>query len=132
MTPLPLSSVHFGPHLLLGHVHSYPPGTSVHVPWFWHGTWSQNRALAASWCVINDYIISSYMLYVYNINWSDVQRKIVVNNEYMSNLRAPWQNGLYKIKQTVKRKNTQNTKTQQTFRKTHTIFVSYWMFRLRP
>jgi len=33
---------------------------------------------------------------VYNINWRDVQRKNVVNNVDMSNLRAPWQNGPYK------------------------------------
>ena len=31
-----------------------------------------------------------------NINWRDVQIKNVVNNEDMSRLRAPWQNGPYK------------------------------------
>jgi len=29
----------------------------------------------------------------FNINWRDVQRKYVVNNEDKSSLRAPWQNG---------------------------------------
>jgi len=28
-----------------------------------------------------------------NINWRDVKRKNVVNNVYMSSLRAPWRNG---------------------------------------
>jgi len=35
-----------------------------------------------------------------NINWSDVQRKNVVNNVDMLSLRTPSQNGPYKIKHT--------------------------------
>jgi len=34
----------------------------------------------------------------------------------MSSLRAPWQNDTYKSKHTEDHKNTQNTKTQHTFR----------------
>jgi len=32
----------------------------------------------------------------YNINWGDVQRKYVVDNVDMSNLRAQWKNGPHK------------------------------------
>jgi len=43
-----------------------------------------------------------------NINWSDVQRKNVVNNVDMSSLRAPWQNSPYKNKHAEQRKNVLN------------------------
>jgi len=46
-----------------------------------------------------------------NINWRNVQRKIVVNNVDMSSLRALWQNDPY-------------NKTQQTFREKETLFLS--------
>jgi len=59
-----------------------------------------------------------------NINWSDVQRKNVVNNVDMSSLRAPWQNGPYKSKHTEQHKNTQNIKMQETFRQKHWWYVS--------
>jgi len=35
-----------------------------------------------------------------NTNWRDVQRENVVNNVYMSSLRAPWQNGSHTDKHT--------------------------------
>jgi len=41
-----------------------------------------------------------------NIHWRDVQRKNVVNNVDISSLRAPWQNGPYKIKHTEQNKHT--------------------------
>ena len=41
-----------------------------------------------------------------NINWTDVQRKNVVNNVDMSSLRAPWQNGPYKNQHIERHKNT--------------------------
>jgi len=64
-----------------------------------------------------------------NINWSDVQRKNVVNNVDLSSLRAPWQNGPYKNKHTEQHKNTQNTKTQQTFRKNYSVvFFRIFLF----
>jgi len=41
----------------------------------------------------------------------------------MSRLKAPWQNGPYKNKHTEQHKNMQNTKTQQTFRRSCFCFV---------
>jgi len=64
----------------------------------------------------------------YNINWKDVQRKNVVNNVDMSSLRTPWQNDTYKNKPTENHKNTQKTKTQQTFRLYQTIFVMLFFY----
>ena len=51
------------------------------------------------------------------MNWSGVQRMNVVNNVDILSLRAPCQNGPYKNKHTEQHKNTQNSETQQTFRK---------------
>jgi len=39
---------------------------------------------------------STFLLNIFNINWTDVHRKNVINNVDMSGLRAPWQNGRYK------------------------------------
>jgi len=52
-------------------------------------------------CLTSYYYHTVYPLY-HNINWSDVQN--VVNNAYMSGLRAPWQNGPYKSKRTEQHK----------------------------
>jgi len=54
-------------------------------------------------------------------------KKTFVNNVDMSSLRAPWQNGPYKNKHTDQHTNTQNTKTQQTFRK---IIIFFVIFRI--
>jgi len=48
----------------------------------------------------------------------------------MSSLRAPWQNGPYKHQHTEPHKNTQNTTTQQTFRKKHIVCVFFYIFQL--
>jgi len=49
---------------------------------------------------------------VHNINWSDVQRKNVVNSVDMSSLRAPWQKGPYENKHTEQHKNTWTPRQQ--------------------
>jgi len=48
----------------------------------------------------SDLLLHIPYMYIININWRDVQRKNVVNNEGMSSLRAPWKNGLYKNQHT--------------------------------
>ena len=42
-----------------------------------------------------------------NINWRDDERKDIVNNEDMSNLKASWQNGSYKNKHIEQHKNAE-------------------------
>ena len=78
-------------------------------------------------------LIQTAFIDALTINWRDVQRQNVVNNVDMSSLRAPWQNGRYKNKHTEQHKNTQNTKTQQTFKINYfcvfQIFIYLWFLK---
>ena len=61
------------------------------------------------------------------MNWKDFQRRNVVYTVDMSSLRAPWQNGPYKIQHTEQHK-TRRTPRRSRHLEKNLVLVFFWFF----
>jgi len=68
------------------------------------------------------FILGKYLDFVNILNWKDVQRKNVVNNDDMSSLRAPRQNDPYKTQ------HTEQHKTRRTPRRNRHLYKNIIFF----